>query len=152
MYQDGMAWRDWTRFLSNFSFSMLYFGFGYLKQIIPASLWTKAPTNSRLGMTKQTRSAIQKKSILLRFQINEIFHGWVVNLVFRVLSYLGGSKISAIQLIIIVNRGKCSTIWQKKFAWHKTYVSCVKFKSMHDFKNSLLEIQKFKFIQKIWPG
>lgn len=45
---------------------------------------------------------------------NFLVIGWVVNLVFRVLSYLGGSKISDIQLIIIVNRGKCSTIWQKK--------------------------------------
>ena len=46
---------------------------------------------------------------------NFLVVGWVVNLVFRVLFYLGGSKISVIQLIIIVNRGKCSIIWQKKF-------------------------------------
>ena len=46
---------------------------------------------------------------------NFLVDGWVVNLVFRVLSYLDGSRISDIQLIIIVNRGKCSIIWQKKF-------------------------------------
>ena len=52
----------------------------------------------------------ERSSALVSDKRNFPVIGWVVNLVFRVLSYLGGSKISDIQLIIIVNRGKCSTI------------------------------------------
>ena len=54
----------------------------------------------------------ERSSALVSDKRNLPVVGWVVNLVFRVLSYLGGSKISDIQLIIIVNRGKCSTIWR----------------------------------------
>ena len=57
----------------------------------------------------------ERSSALVSDKRNLPVVGWVVNLVFRVRSYLGGSKISDIQLIIIVNRGKCSIIWQKKF-------------------------------------
>lgn len=74
---------------------------------------------------------------------NFLVVGWVVNLVFRVLSYLGGSKISDIQLIIIVNRGKCSTIWQKQFLTQNSRFLC-KFQKYTRFKKLSIRNSKIQ--------
>ena len=74
---------------------------------------------------------------------NFLVVGWVVNLVFRVLSYLGGSKISDIQLIIIVNRGKCSTTWQKKFLTQNSSFLC-KFQKYTRFKKLSIRNSKIQ--------
>ena len=75
---------------------------------------------------------------------NFLVVGWVVNLVFRVLSYFGGSKISDIQLIIIVNRGKCSTIWQKKILMTQNSRFLCKFQKYTRFKKMSIRNSKIQ--------